>query len=92
MSYTIIISKEADEDARLLKKSEISAYEKLLQLFDELQEHPRRGTGKPKVLKYGKFKGMWSRRITQKHRLIYEIREEKITVLVLAASGHYDDK
>ena len=91
MIYTIIVSKEAGEDFQLLKKYEISAYNKLMRLFDELQEHPRRGTGKPKSLKYGKFKGMWSRRITQKHRLIYEICDEKITVLVLAVHGHYDD-
>ena len=92
MIYTIIVSKEASEDFRLLKKTESSAYNKVLQLFDELQEHPRTGTGKPKVLKYGKFKGMWSRRISQKHRLVYEISEEKVMVLVLAALDHYDDK
>lgn len=27
-----------------------------------------------------------------KHRLVYKIEEEKITVLVLSAYGHYDDK
>lgn len=32
------------------------------------------------------------RRINRKHPLIYEIREEIITVLMLSAYGHYDDK
>ena len=34
----------------------------------------------------------WSRHITQKHRLIYTINDNVMTVLVLTAFGHYDDK
>jgi len=58
MIYTIITSKEADEDVAFLKKSEIKAYNKVMQLFEELQEHPRTGTGKPELMKHGKFKGL----------------------------------
>ncbi|MBP3213636.1 MAG: type II toxin-antitoxin system YoeB family toxin [Bacteroidaceae bacterium] len=36
--------------------------------------------------------GQWSRTITKKHRLIYEIFETEVHVDVLAAYGHYDDK
>ncbi len=36
--------------------------------------------------------GQWSRRISQKHRLIYEIEEEVVKVAVLSSYGHYDDK
>ena len=32
------------------------------------------------------------RRITQKHRLIYEIIDKEVVVLVLTAYGHYNDK
>lgn len=49
------------------------------------------GTGKPEPLS-GDRSGQWSRRITQKHRLIYEIEENIVTVDVLSAYGHYDDK
>ena len=92
MIYTIITSKEANEDIAYLKKSEIKSYNKVMQLFEELQEHPRTGTGKPELMKHGKFKGLWSRRITIKHRLVYAIKDNEITVLVLSARGHYDDK
>ncbi|HRN44897.1 MAG TPA: type II toxin-antitoxin system YoeB family toxin [Flavobacterium sp.] len=34
----------------------------------------------------------WSRRINDKHRLIYRIESEKVIVLVLSLWGHYDDK
>ncbi|MDR1401595.1 MAG: type II toxin-antitoxin system YoeB family toxin [Puniceicoccales bacterium] len=33
---------------------------------------------------------MWSRHITEKHRLIYEIRED--SVVFIACHGHYDDR
>ena len=62
-----------------------------MQLIQEIQEHPTTGTGKPEPLK-GNRLGQWSRRISQKHRLIYEIREEIVTVLILSSYGHYDDK
>ena len=57
----------------------------------ELQEHPRTGTGKPEPLSEGRA-GQWSRRISQKHRLIYEIEDTIVKVDVLSAYGHYDDK
>ena len=92
MIYTLIVSKEADEDIANLKKDENIAYRKVMQLFEELQEHPRSGTGKPKILKHGELKGLWSRHITNKHRLVYAINDNKISVLILSAKKHYDDK
>lgn len=65
--------------------------EKLEVLFRELRDHPRTGTGHPEPLKH-ELTGMFSRRIDQKHRLIYEIDDEIVTVIVLSAYGHYDDK
>lgn len=60
-------------------------------MIEELQDHPKTGTGKPKPLS-GNRSGEWSRRITDKHRLIYKIEEDTVIVLVLSAWGHYDDK
>lgn len=57
----------------------------------ELVEHPREGTGKPEQLKYQE-REIWSRRINQKDRLVYEIIDDKIVVFILQAKGHYDDK
>ena len=91
MMYTVIFSPRANEGIKALKRNEPKAYTKAIQLFKELQEHPTTGTGKPEPLKENRL-GQWSRRISQKHRLIYEIREEVITVLILSSYGHYDDK
>ena len=63
----------------------------LVKLLNELIEHPRTGTGKPKQLS-GDRVGQWRRKISDKHRLIYEIHDQVVEVLVLSAWGHYDDK
>lgn len=89
--YRIDFTKEAREDAKQLAKSEPRAYNKLKRLLKELQDHPTTGTGKPKQLS-GDRAGQWSRRITDKHRLVYTINNNEITVLVLTTYGHYDDR
>lgn len=67
------------------------AIKKLVKLLNELMEHPRTGTGHPEPLKSGDSI-TYSRRISKNDRLIYDIYEEKVTVLVLTVEGHYDDK
>lgn len=89
--YEVKFTDNALSGVKKLMKSEPAAYNKLLQLSQELEEHPTTGTGKPEVLK-GDQKGRWSRRITDKHRLVYEINGKEIVVLVISVYGHYDDK
>ena len=89
--YDIIYTNKAKESIAALRQSEPSAIKKLIKLIDELMEHPRSGTGKPEQLS-GDRSGQWSRRITKKHRLIYEIYDTEVVVLVLSAYGHYNDK
>jgi toxin YoeB len=91
MTYTLYFTDEAKKDLAGLKKNEPAAFKKAKALLTELQRHPRTGTGKPKLLGYG-YKGFFCRRITKKHRLVYSINDEKITVVVITASGHYHDK
>lgn len=92
MSYLIEITPDALESIQKLKKSgDKAALKKLNNLLDELREHPETGSGKPEKLKYN-YSGKWSRKISEKHRLIYEICEEAVTVIVLSTFGHYRDK
>ncbi len=74
-----------------MKKSEPSAFKKAQKLLEELIVHPTTGTGKPKPLG-GDRAGQWSRRITDKHRLVYEIVENIVEIYILSSYGHYDDK
>ena len=89
--YVVRIQETAQEDLKRLLNNEPKAYQKALALIAELYEHPKTGTGKPELLR-GERAGQWSRRITKKHRLVYEIHETQVIVLVLTAYGHYEDK
>ena len=89
--YDIVFSPRAKVDIAKLKRDEPSAFKKVVKLVNELMDHPHTGTGKPEQLT-GDRAGQWSRRITQKHRLIYEIFDTEVHVDVISAYGHYEDK
>lgn len=89
--YKVILEKSADSDLRKLAKSEPIAFKKALKLLDELYTHPKTGTGHPEQLR-GTVGNRWSRHISDRHRLVYEIRNTEVIVIVIAAYGHYDDK
>ena len=89
--YSLALSERADADLGQLYLSEPKAYEKAMRLLEQIVQTPYSGIGKPEALR-GNMSGLWSRRITQKHRLVYKVKEEEILILVLRALGHYDDK
>ena len=91
MQYEIRYTPEANIGLAKLEKSEPKAFQKALRFIEELKVHPKSGTGHPEPLK-GNRNGQWSREITKKHRLIYEIYDKEVVVLVLTAYGHYNDK
>ncbi|MGJ1191719.1 Txe/YoeB family addiction module toxin [Sphingobacterium siyangense] len=90
--YLIQYSKKAIRDLQMIKKSGRKSDRTKIDLFLlEMEESPRMGSGSPEQLKY--FDGeIWSRAINKKDRLIYEIFEEEIAVVVIQALGHYNDK
>lgn len=92
MRYEVILTDDAKKDVKKLEKSgDKRSLKKLFLLLEELEEHPTFGTGKPEQLKHHQIP-TWSRRISDKHRLVYQIKEEVVTVLVLSSWGHYEDK
>lgn len=91
MIFELRFTDEAKDGLYKLAKHEPKAFQKASRFIEELQYHPKTGLGHPEPLK-GKPEGRWSREITKKHRLVYEIFETEVVVLVLAAYGHYNDK
>lgn len=92
MSYSIELTDEAISDiAKHKKAGDKKVLIKIDKLLNELREHPTKGIGKPEKLRHYEV-ATWSRRITDKHRLVYRIEDEKVVVIVLAFWGHYDDK
>ena len=51
-----------------------------------LRDDPAQGSGKPERLKYD-LTGFWSRRISQKDRIIYKFDDDYI--YIFAIGGHY---
>ena len=55
-------------------------------LIEAIMREPFTGIGKPEPLKY-LDSGAWSRRLTQEHRLVYVVRDDRIDFL--QARYHY---
>ncbi|MBU0697649.1 MAG: Txe/YoeB family addiction module toxin [Bacteroidetes bacterium] len=90
--YTLNLSARAIKDLKVIYRSgDKLSIKRIEQIFEELAISPKEGIGKPEMLKHN-YSGFWSRRINPKDRLIYKIEEEIITIFVIAAKGHYDDK
>jgi len=92
MSYELIFRKQAQKDIDSYKKSGNQILlKKISQLLSEIIENPYFGTGKPERLKF-QDSNIWSRRIDSKNRLIYTVEDNIVTVEIISAKGHYDDK
>ena len=59
---------------------------RVLDLVEAVLRDPFTGRGKPEPLRYY-YQNCWSRRITQEHRLVYLVREERVDFL--QARYHY---
>ena len=85
-SRKIIFNKAFREDLRWWFRKDKSKAEKILNLIESTTEDPFKGLGKPEPLKHI-VTGVWSRRITQEHRLVYRVTDRFIEFL--QARYHY---
>lgn len=91
MTYKIDFTAEAKKILEKYKKSNPLAFKKIIRFMPELEQHPRMETGHPEPLKSGNSV-TYSRRITAHDRLIYDVYDEVVTVLIIEIEGHYKDK
>jgi len=71
-----------------LRQKDRKLHQSLCRMLKEmLRGDPSSGLGKPEALKHN-LSGLWSRRLSQKDRLIYKYDNEAI--YVFAIGGHYD--
>lgn len=61
-------------------------FKKIMTLLRDIKREPYAGIGKPEPLKFDKS-GYWSRRITQAHRLVYKVNDNRI--FIASCKGHY---
>jgi len=71
-----------------IKSGNKSIQKKINELLLSIKVTPYSGVGKPEALKH-RLSGLWSRRINQEHRLVYEIDEEANLILIHSLKGHY---
>jgi len=83
------------EDVVRLRKENVKLVAKLWEFIFAILKDPYKGIGKPEPLK-GDLEGCWSRRLTDKHRLVYRViereGEEEDILEILSCYGHYGDK
>jgi len=71
-----------------LRQKDRKLHQSLCRMLKEMLRYdPSYGLGKPEALKHN-LSGLWSRRLSQKDRLIYTYDNEAI--YVFAIGGHYD--
>jgi toxin YoeB len=82
-----VFQPEFREDLRYWVRSDRNIAVRVLDLVEEaVLRDPFEGLGKPEPLRYT-LSGCWSRRVTQEHRLVYRVTEERIDFL--QARYHY---
>lgn len=78
---------ESWEDYLYWQKTNKKMLSKINDLINDISRNPYQGLGKPENLKY-KYRGYWSRRIDNEHRLIYRVQNDEIHIA--KCRFHYD--
>jgi toxin YoeB len=66
--------------------SERSIMLRINRMISEACRDPAQGIGKPERLSHN-LSGYWSRRITDEHRLVYQLRDDEL--IIVQARYHY---
>ncbi len=83
----LIFVDESWEDYLYWQTNDKQMLSRINQLIKDIARDPFKGIGKPEPLRH-KYKGFWSRRIDNEHRLIYKVEGKEI--LIAKCRFHYD--
>jgi len=81
-----VFQPEFSEDLRYWVETDRKLALRAFDMIAAILRHPYEGVGKPEPLKY-LTPGAWSRRLTQEHRIVYLVRDDRIDFL--QARYHY---
>ena len=76
----LIFSDKAWEEYMYWQQTDKQILKKINQLIRDIKREPFDGIGKPEPLKY-ELSGFWSRRISDEHRLVYEVSDNYIAIV-----------
>ncbi len=71
------------QDKKMLKR--------INQLIKDIERNGNEGIGKPEPLKEN-LVGFWSRRVDERHRLVYRVMEDTGDIRIAQCRGHYNDE
>lgn len=86
MQRESVFQPEFREDLRYWVETDRKTALRIFQLIESIMRDPFQGIGKPEPLKF-LGPGVWSRRISQEHRLVYVVGHEKVDFV--QARYHY---
>jgi toxin YoeB len=75
-----VFHSEFREDLQYWVKTNRKIALKALDMVEAIMRSPFEGVGKPEPLKY-LGAGMWSRRLTQEHRIVYLVKDKRVEFL-----------
>lgn len=81
-----VFQQEFREDLRYWVETDRRTALRIFKLIEAVIRDPFRGIGKPEPLKF-LGSGLWSRRITQEHRLVYVVSHDRVDFV--QARYHY---
>lgn len=82
----LIFSNKAWDDYLYWQNNDKQVLKKINQLIKDIKREPFDRIGKPEPLKH-ELRGFWSRRITDEHRLVYQVDESGLSIA--ACRYHY---
>ena len=83
---SLVFDRDFLEDLKYWVTSDRKTALRILELVEAIRRDPFDGIGKPEPLRH-LGSGIWSRRITQEHRLVYRVTDARI--LFAQARYHY---
>ena len=81
-----LFSDKAWQDIMEWSREDRKALKRIDALLQDIERNGHTGIGKPEALRH-QLAGYWSRRITEKDRLIYKLDDD--TIYIAACKGHY---
>ncbi len=75
-----VFQTEFREDLKYWIKTDRKVATRVIDIVEAIMRNPFEGIGKPEPLKY-LGAGVWSRRITQEHRIVYVVKKDRIDFL-----------
>lgn len=76
----LVFTPQGWDDYTYWQKVDRAVLKRINRLIDDTVRDPAAGIGKPEALKYG-VSGSWSRRITDEHRLVYQVLGDDVVIL-----------